>query len=192
MQVFQDSRTGISAQGNMGDYFYPPSQVNPGNNNVINSQRGPGSLGPDFVYQYPNRAGYQYPGGQYQPMSYPQQQPQLPYQMYPQQPVPPQQPQMNQGQVTKKVPVTTTQQPSSTKKKTTTKRKPVTTTTTTMSPEEKFESDLIAELGDQLTSMELPGMAIFTLTMGILLTCMLCVIVICRIKQGKMGFRYNQ
>ena len=99
---------------------------------------------------------------------------------------------MNQGPVTKKAPVTKTPTPSSTTQKTSTKRKPVTTTTTTMSPEEKFESELIAELGDELTSMELPGVAIFTLTMGILLTCLLCVLVICRIKQGKMGFRYKQ
>ena len=111
--------------------------------------------------------------------------------MYPQQPLPPpqQHPQMNQAQVTKKVSVTKTPTSSSTTQKTTTKRKPITTTITTMSPEEKFEADLIAELGDELTSMELPGVAIFTLTMGILLTCLLCVLVMCRIKQGKMGFR---
>jgi len=68
----------------------------------------------------------------------------------------------------------------------------VTTTllvTTTMSAEEKFEANLIAELGDQLRPMETPGIAIFTLTMGILLTSFLCVVVICRVRKGKMGLR---
>ena len=77
----------------------------------------------------------------------------------------------------------------STTKKTTTRRPPATTTTTTLSPEEKFESELIAELGDELTEMKMPGFAVFTLSLGMIMTSLLCVLVCCRIKQGKMGFR---
>jgi len=58
-----------------------------------------------------------------------------------------------------------------------------------LSPEEKFEANLIAELGDELRPMETPGIAIFTLTVGILLTSFLCVVVICRVRRGKMGLR---
>merc|ERR1739842_41283 len=69
-----------------------------------------------------------------------------------------------------------------------TTERPRTTTplvTTTLSPEE----NLIAELGDELRPMETPGIAIFTLTVGILLTSFLCVVVICRVRRGKMGLR---
>ena len=62
-------------------------------------------------------------------------------------------------------------------------------TTTTLSPEEKFEAALIDQLGDELTEMETPGFAILTLTLGILLLCLLGIVVVCRIKQGKMGYR---
>merc|ERR550532_1216358 len=103
---------------------------------------------------------------------YPQQQPQLPLQP----PV---------GQATAKPASKVT----STTKKTTTRRPPATTTTTTLSPEENFESELIAELGDELTEMKMPGLAVFTLSLGIIMTSLLCVLVCCRIKQGKMGFR---
>ena len=171
------------------DYFYPgQSQLT----NVMAGGRGgaPSSLGADYVYQYPGRQqSYQYPGQypQQQPQGYPQQQ-QLPYiQGYPQQqqlPLrPPQQPPV--GQATAKPASKVT----STTKKTTTRRPPATTTTTTLSPEEKFESELIAELGDELTEMKMPGFAVFTLSLGMIMTSLLCVLVCCRIKQGKMGFR---
>jgi len=64
-----------------------------------------------------------------------------------------------------------------------------TTTTTTLSPEEKFESELIEQLGDELTEMETPGFAILLLCLGILLLLSLGVVIVCRIKQGKMGYR---
>ena len=64
-----------------------------------------------------------------------------------------------------------------------------TTTTTTLSPEEKFESELIEQLGDELTEMETPGFALLILSLGILLIFSLGVVIVCRIKQGKMGYR---
>ena len=139
------------------------------------------NMGPDFVYQYP-----QYPGqGQFQP--------QIPFQGYPpqqqQQQFGPPQPPMSQGQTTVKAAVTN-KQTIKTTTKSATKLPPATTTTTTLSPEEKFEAELITQLGDELTSMEFPGFAIFTLTLGIIIMVMLCVLVIVRIKQGKMGFRW--
>lgn len=140
---------------------------------------GRAAMGPDFVYQNP-----QYPGqGQFQP--------QLPFQGYPpqqQQQFGPQQPPMSQGQTTMKA--VTNKHTTKTTTKSTTKLPPATTTTTTLSPEEKFEAELITQLGDELTSMEFPGFAIFTLTLGIIIMVLLCVLVIVRIKQGKMGFRW--
>ena len=171
-QGFQNSRQG-------SDYFYAPNSgpAGPSGNNVMNNGRA--NMGPDFVYQYPH-----YPGqGQFQP--------QLPFQGYPplqQQQFGPQQPPMSQGQTTMRAVVTNKQTTKSTTKSTT-KLPPATTTTTTLSPEEKFEAQLITQLGDELTSMEFPGFAIFTLTLGIIVMVMLCVLVIVRIKQGKMGFR---
>ena len=166
------------------DYFYPGQ--NP-MTNVMAGGRGPTSLGADYVYQYPGRQqGYQYPGQYPQQQGFPQQQQQLPYQQgYPQQPQPPAQPPV--GQVTAKPASKVT----STTRRTTTRRPPATTTTTTLSPEEKFEAELIAELGDELTDMKMPGFAIFTLSLGLIMTSLLCGLVCCRIKQGKMGFRSN-
>ena len=162
------------------DYFYPGQNQMNTMNNVMGRGRGPSSLGADYVYQYPGiqQQGYQYPA------QYPQQQPQLPYQQgYPQPPQPPVQPPVAQATAKPASKVT------STTKRTTTRRPPATTTTTTLSPEEKFESELIAELGDELTDMRMPGFAMFTLSLGVIMTSLLCVLVCCRIKQGKMGFR---
>ena len=39
------------------------------------------------------------------------------------------------------------------------------------------------------SSMEMPGLAVLTLSLGILISCLLCILVVCRIRQGKMGFR---
>merc|ERR1711974_398258 len=64
-----------------------------------------------------------------------------------------------------------------------------TTTTTTLSPGEKYEAKLIKELGDELQPMSTPGMAVFTLSVGVLLTIGLCGAIICRLHRGKMGFR---
>ena len=167
------------------DYFYPGQNPMNTMNNVMagGRARGPSSLGADYVYQYPGiqQQGYQYQG------QYPQQQ-QLPYQQgYPQ--PPPQLPvQPPVGQATAKP----ASQVTSTTKRTTTRRPPATTTTTTLSPEEKFESELIAELGDELTDMRMPGFAMFTLSLGVIMTSLLCVLVCCRIKQGKMGFRWGK
>jgi len=193
-QGFPDARRPAqSGPGTMADYIYPQDPLN-SNNNVMNAQRG--SLGPDFVYQNPSRNSLQPPSAYMGMPQYPQQ-PQYPpqYQSQFQQQYPPyqqQQPPVFQG-VQQNGPnktdvKTTTFAP--TIKSTTEKVKTTTPlVTTTMSPEEKFESDLIAELGDQLRPMETPGIAIFTLTMGILLTTFLCVVVICRIRRGKMGLR---
>merc|ERR1711872_1074641 len=123
---------------------------------------------PQYQQQYP--AQYQQP---YPPF----QQPPPPVFQNPQQPLP----NKTQG---KSTPVVSTT-------KSTTERVRTTTplVTTTWGPEEKFEAELIAELGDELRPMETPGIAIFTLTVGIILTTFLCVVVICRIRRGKMGVR---
>eukprot|EP00090_Calanus_glacialis_P038033 TRINITY_DN6626_c0_g1_i1.p1 TRINITY_DN6626_c0_g1~~TRINITY_DN6626_c0_g1_i1.p1 ORF type:complete len:487 (-),score=81.62 TRINITY_DN6626_c0_g1_i1:105-1565(-) len=192
-QGFPDARRpSQSGPGTMADYIYPQDPLN-SNNNVMNSQRG--SLGPDFVYQNPSRNSLQppsaymgmpqYPQPQYQPQYPPQyQQPYPPYQQ--QQPPVFQNPQQT---LPNKTEVKTTSVAPTTKSTTEKIKTTTPLVTTTMSAEEKFEADLIAELGDQLRPMETPGIAIFTLTVGVLLTTFLCVVVICRIRRGKMGLR---
>jgi len=191
-QGFPDSRRPQPGPGTMADYIYPQDPLN-SNNNLMNAQRG--SLGPDFVYQNPSRNSLQPPSSymgmaqyqqpQYQPQYPPQfQQPYPPFQQ-PQPPLfqNPQQTLPNKTRVRSTSPAPTTES---------TTERPRTTTplvTTTLSPEEKFEANLIAELGDELRPMETPGIAIFTLTVGILLTSFLCVVVICRVRRGKMGLR---
>jgi len=192
-QGFPDSRRpSQSGPGTMADYIYPQDPLN-SNNNVMNSQTG--SLGPDFVYQNPSRNSLQPPSTYMGVPQYPQPQypPQYPSQY--QQPYPPYHPQQPQ-----QPPVFQNSKPNKTEAKSTailpltksSTEKVKTTTplvTTTLSPEEKFEAELIAELGDELRPMETPGIAIFTLTVGIILTTFLCVVVICRIRRGKMGVR---
>merc|ERR1719499_1160336 len=186
-QGFPDSRRpSQSGPGTMADYIYPQDPLN-SNNNVMNSQTG--SLGPDFVYQNPSRNSLQPPSTYMGVPQYPQ--PQYPPQYPPQyqQPYPPYHPQQPQ-----QPPVFQNSKPNKTEAKSTailplTKSSTEKVKTTTLSPEEKFEAELIAELGDELRPMETPGIAIFTLTVGIILTTFLCVVVICRIRRGKMGVR---
>ena len=166
-------------------------------------QRQHGSLGPDYVYRYPAggppyggplyQAGPQYPGGpQYQPGPQYVPGPQYPagpqYRAGPPYPArpPPQQP----AGPAPAPPRNRTEEQSSTAAPVTSSRPtPRPATTSTLSPEEKFEAELIAELGDSLQSMEMPGLAVLSLTLGILLSCLLCITVVCRVRQGKMGFR---
>ena len=54
---------------------------------------------------------------------------------------------------------------------------------------ESYEEKLIKELGDKLTPLGIPGIAIFTLTVGIMLTTFIFVVVICRIHRGRISFR---
>merc|ERR1719373_1391404 len=100
----------------MADYIYPQDPLN-SNNNVMNSQTG--SLGPDFVYQHP------YP----------------PY--HPQQP---QQPPVFQNSKPNKTEAKSTAILPLTKSSTEKVKTTTPLVTTTLSPEEKFEAELIAEL----------------------------------------------
>lgn len=143
-----------------------------------------------------DRPGYQqYPPPEYyypRPIQYPQYPNMPPPLQYPHQGYPPiAQPQPQPPPVlnrtgTEDMPTTsTTKRTTVTTRKTTRKIR----TTTTLSPEERYEAELIDQLGDELSEMETPGFAILTLTLGIILICLLCLLVACRIKQGKMGYR---
>ncbi|XP_023330230.1 uncharacterized protein LOC111702696 [Eurytemora carolleeae] len=79
-----------------------------------------------------------------------------------------------------------------TEKSTTLKKLRIYSTTPTNLPEvESYEEKLIKELGDKLTPLGIPGIAIFTLTVGIMLTTFIFVVVICRIHRGRISFRRN-
>ena len=143
-----------------------------------------GGAGPYPQYFYP-RPGVDYPQPQPQPAQYNNLQPPF----YPQPGYPNMAPPRPPAPPQEKPTQSTTARTTETSKKTTRRRTTTTTTTTTLSPEEKFESELIEQLGDELTEMEMPGFAILTLSLGILLLLGLAGVIVCRIKQGKMGYR---
>lgn len=149
----------------------PPANLRPG------YQQYPG---PEY---YQPRPGVQYPQYNLQPPYQPSYQPPYPQPGYPAMAPPQPPPALNRTE--DRPTLSTTVRTTVTTQRTTRRIR----TTTTLSPEEKFEADLIDQLGDELTEMETPGFAILTLTLGILLLCLLGIVVVCRIKQGKMGYR---
>jgi len=54
---------------------------------------------------------------------------------------------------------------------------------------ERYEESLIAEVQDELRPMEMPGIAAFTLVVGVAITTFIVVVVVCRIRRGRISFR---
>jgi len=162
------------------DYMYPPDiyssgLMRPGIQYPAQSQNPYGLFN---QYPSPLHPSYYLPQAPHQP---PRPQQQLPVQKAQpgMEPQPATEQQSTRGAVTTSVP-TSTSGPSST----TTYQ-----STTQLSEVEKYEKKLIEELGEEVQPMEMPGIALFTLVIGVLLTTFIIVIVICRIRRGRISFR---
>jgi len=59
----------------------------------------------------------------------------------------------------------------------------------TKSEAEKYEEALIASLGSELQPLSMPGIAVFTLVIGILLTACIITLLVCRIRRSRGSFR---
>jgi len=147
---------------------------------------GQGMVRPGFQFPPPNQNQVglfnQYPA-QFQPQYIlpPPQQQQLQPQPPLQQQQQPQQPQQQQQQLSTTM--------ATTKQTTTTTTTTTKETTTSISEMERYEESLIAEVQDELRPMEMPGIAAFTLVVGVAITTFIVVVVVCRIRRGRISFR---